>query len=387
VLGGGAPVYQREYKEPAYYQEYKKFDINSINPPADSTEYKKALRFLLSHPNIASRSWILEQYDSMVGTANASTNSPADAAVVMVKPPQGGKAEKAIVIAVNCNGRYVHADPEIGCAIAVCESARNVICAGGDPVAITNNLNFGNPYHPEVYWQFVGSIQGMIKACNKLGTPVTGGNVSFYNQSSSASKKEGDVSNAVFPTPTIGMLGLMEDLDNKMTLDFKAEGDLIYLIGEAKEDLASSEYLYSYLGIKASPAPAFDLDEEYKLQVTLKGLIKNRLLQSLHDVSNGGLLVTLIESALPQKRGFEIKSFPNVRKDAYLFGENQSRAVVSIRPEQKENFEDFMEQADYAYAAIGIVKGQEVVVDAESWIRLEEAAELYQHSLSKLIER
>jgi phosphoribosylformylglycinamidine synthase len=176
VLGGGAPVYKRDYKEPAYYAESKKFSIDSVKEPAD---LKPVMEFLAKHPNLANKKWIYNQYDSMVGTVNMSTNAPSDAAIVNIKG-----TKKALAMTVDCNSRYVNADPETGCAIAVSEAARNIVCSGGIPSAVTNCLNFGNPYNPEVYWQFVGSIKGMSKACLKFETPVTGGNVSFYNQSS-----------------------------------------------------------------------------------------------------------------------------------------------------------------------------------------------------------
>jgi phosphoribosylformylglycinamidine synthase subunit PurL len=227
VLGGGAPVYHREYKEPAYFAESKKFTISQVKEPEN---LKTIADHLLAHPNIASKRWVYNQYDSMVGTVNMSTNNPSDAAIVNIKD-----TNKAIALTVDCNSRYVNADPEIGTAIAVSEAARNIVCSGGEPSAVTNCLNFGNPYNPEVYWQFVGAIKGMSSACLKFETPVTGGNVSFYNQSS----YEGPV----FPTPTIGMLGILKDKNNRMTLDFKQQGDLIYLIGESKNDLASSEYI------------------------------------------------------------------------------------------------------------------------------------------------
>jgi phosphoribosylformylglycinamidine synthase II len=227
VLGGGAPVYHREYREPAYFQETKKFKIDSVSEPKTLEEFQKIAQHLVSHPNICSRRWVSEQYDSMVGTATMTTNMPSDAAIVKIKG-----TNKAIAIKVDCNSRYVNSDPEEGTAIAVAEAARNIVCSGGEPLAITNCLNFGNPYVPEVYWHFVGAIKGMKKACEKFETPVTGGNVSFYNQSSD----EGPV----FPTPTIGMLGLLEDRSNAMTLAFQTAGDSIYLVGEAQNDINSS---------------------------------------------------------------------------------------------------------------------------------------------------
>ena len=219
VLGGGAPIYEREYSEPAYYQEFKKFSIDQVEQPKDLAEVAK---FLTTHPNIASKKWVYEQYDSMVGTINMGTNAPKDAGVVNVKG-----TNKALAMTVDCNARMVNADPEEGCAMAVAEAARNIVCSGGVPSAITNCLNFGNPYNPEVYWQFVGAIKGMSKACLKFKTPVTGGNVSFYNQTAIDGNEV-----PVFPTPTIGMLGIVEDKKYIMSLDFKGKSDLIYLLGE-----------------------------------------------------------------------------------------------------------------------------------------------------------
>ena len=367
VLGGGAPVYTREYKEPAYFQEFKKFSIDSV---ADLTadELPKAFDFLMNHPNIASKKWVAEQYDSSIGRANRNTNAPSDAAVVKVHGSQ-----KSIVITVDCNSRYVNADPEEGCAMAVAEAARNIVCSGGVPVAITNCLNFGNPYVPEVYWQFVGAIKGMKKACLAFETPVTGGNVSFYNQSSD----EGPV----FPTPTIGMLGILEDPSMKMTLDFKKEGDLIYLIGQAVNDIASSEYVYSYKKIKATPAPNFNLETEQKVQKSIAGLIGARLIQSAHDVSDGGLLITLAESSFPRKLGFSVQANADIRRDAYWYGEAQSRVVVSIDARNKAKFEIFLNQNTQEFACIGEVKGTEMIVDNQVISTLTKAYDSYHTAL------
>ncbi|MEY3854064.1 MAG: hypothetical protein RIS68_78 [Bacteroidota bacterium] len=363
VLGGGAPVYHREYKEPAYYQEFKKFSIDSVADIAPA-ELPKALHFLMNHPNIASKKWVAEQYDSSIGRANRNTNAPSDAAVVKVHGSQ-----KSIVITVDCNSRYVNADPEEGCAIAVAEAARNIVCSGGVPVAITNCLNFGNPYVPEVYWQFVGAIKGMKKACEAFETPVTGGNVSFYNQSSD----EGPV----FPTPTIGMLGILEKPDMKMTLDFKQEGDLIYLVGTSVNDLASSEYLYSYKGVKASPSPHFDLATEQKIQSAIARLIEGGLIQSAHDVSDGGLMVTLAESSFPRKLGFNVQSDASIRQDAFWFGEAQSRVLVSVSPAKKAAFEANLSASGTAFSALGVVKGSDMVADGQVLSSLDKAHASY----------
>lgn len=374
VLGGGAPVYVREYKEPAYYAEYHKFNINNV-PDVTDKDIPKIAKFLLSHPNICSKKWVYEQYDSMVGTANQSTNAPSDAAVVMVKG-----TNKSIAITVDCNSRYVQADPEIGTMIAVAEAARNIVCSGGEPVAITNCLNFGNPYNPEVYWQFVGAIKGMGKACRKFDTPVTGGNVSFYNQSNIDGKEI-----PVFPTPTIGMLGILENRSWQTTLDFKEEGDWIYLLGYSKNCISSSEYLYSYLGVKGSPAPEFSLEEEYQLQELIKGLIRNRLIRSAHDVSDGGLWVALVESALPRNFGFSIATNPLYRKDAFLFGESQGRAIVSVGGKARETmkFEKFLEKRGIPYTFLGRVTIGDFEIDGKKVLSAKEARRIYEDSLGK----
>jgi phosphoribosylformylglycinamidine synthase subunit PurL len=370
VLGGGAPVYHREYKEPAYFQEAKKFTLDSVQEPKD---YKEVAAFLTTHPNIASKRWVYKQYDSMIGTATLTTNRPADAGIVKVKG-----SDKAIAITVDCNSRYVNADPEEGTAIAVAEAARNLVCSGAEPVAITNCLNFGNPYVPEVYWQFVGAIKGMGKACTAFGTPVTGGNVSFYNQSSD----EGPV----FPTPTIGMLGLVEDKTNIMTLAFQQEGDVIYLLGDAQNDIASSEYLYSYHGVKLSPAPAFNMDQELLLQKTVKELITGRLIQSAHDCADGGLYITLLESAMYHHLGFEVTTDAAFRKDAYLFGESQSRVVVSVKPSQQEAFEKAVSANGLNFRKLGVVAGQNVVVDGEVFGDINTLKNSYDTALERIME-
>jgi phosphoribosylformylglycinamidine synthase II len=377
VLGGGAPQYHREYKEPAYFQEFKKFDINTISDIQDKIELRKVAEHLLSHPNICSRKWITEQYDSTVGTANCSTNRPSDAAVVRLRDPKKGDLDKAIVITVDCNGRYVNADPEIGCQIAVSEAARNIVCTGGEPIAITNNLNFGNPYNPEVYWQFVGAVQGMSKACLKFSTPVTGGNVSFYNQSSD--------DGPVFPTPTIGMLGLMENIENHMTLDFKNSGDLIYLIGQSKNDIASSEYLYSYRNVKASPAPAFNLDEEYDLQEGIKELIQNKLVQSVHDISDGGLFITLAESAMPRQLGFSIDTNSDFRTDTFLFGEAQSRVVISVKNSEQNQIENLLRNKSISFSLIGKVTEENFVINDETLMTCKTAKDLYENTIGNIM--
>lgn len=369
VLGGGAPVYTREYSEPAYYKKNQQFKIEDVKEPVDLTDVAE---HLISHPNIASKRWVTKQYDSMVGVSTMTTNRPCDAAVVNVRG-----TDKAIALTVDCNSRYVYADPQKGCAIAVAEAARNITCAGGEPVAITNCLNFGNPYKPEVYWQFVGAIKGMSEACTKFETPVTGGNVSFYNQSSD----EGPV----FPTPTIGMLGVLDDKSTITTSDFKQPGDLIYLIGESVNDIASSQYLASYHKILSAPAPYFDLDKEYAMHQVVKQLIKHKVIQSAHDVSDGGLFIALTESAMPNGLGFEIESDSAIRKDAFLFGEAQGRVVVSISPEEQERFIELMATSEVEFSLLGSVSNGYLTVDEESFGNIVDIKLVYDNVLHVIL--
>lgn len=372
VLGGGAPVYDREYSEPAYFKEYKKFDINSVPEPEDLLE---AAKHIIRHPNIASKRWVYDQYDSMVGTRNMTTNFPSSAAVVNLKG-----TDRALVLTVDCNARYVNADPEVGAMIAVAEAARNVVCSGGKPLAITNCLNFGNPYNPEIYWQFVNAIKGMSAACIKFGTPVTGGNVSFYNQSTVGGKNE-----AVFPTPTIGMLGLLDNKNHHTTLAFKEKGHMVYLIGQSQNDIASSEYLSSFHGIKESPAPYFNMDEEYKMQQVVSELINKNLVQSANDVSDGGLFVCLFECAAPRNLGFDITTDAEIRTDAYLFGEAQGRVVVTVSASRETQFIDHMIASKVPFTAIGHVTKSEIRVDDVSYGFVADWKSEYDNILGDLI--
>ena len=373
VLGGGAPVYVREQKAPEYLKKIAKFDPEKIAVPAD---LKKAAQKIWASPNIASKNWITQQYDSMVRTGTMTTNRPADAAIVYVKGTR-----KALALTTDCNAAYVFADPHKGGMIAVGEAARNIVCAGGEPVAITNCLNFGNPYNPEVYYQFAQAIRGMGDACRKFETPVTGGNVSFYNQYT----QDGKVI-PVYPTPTIGMLGMLDDFDRVMTLDFKNAGDRIYLIGVSRADIGSSEYLREIHGIEYSPCPHFELDEEWQLHQVVAKAIRQGLLESAHDVSDGGLFTALVESAMPRGLGFSVRSNPDIRKDAWLFGEAQSRVIVSARTEQAAALERFLRSEKQAFEFLGVVENALVNVDGENWGAVAEWQKTYDSLLSQIME-
>ncbi|MEA3316350.1 MAG: phosphoribosylformylglycinamidine synthase subunit PurL [Bacteroidota bacterium] len=374
VLGGGAPVYDREYKEPAYFKEYQKFDINDVPEPKN---YKETAMELIQNPNLASKNWVIEQYDTMVGTGNMSTNFPSDAGLYNIKD-----TNKALALTVDCNSRYVNANPEEGTAIAVAEAARNIVCSGGEPLAITNCLNFGNPYNPEVYWQFVGAIKGMTKACKTFKTPVTGGNVSFYNQMMVDGKVE-----PVYPTPAIGMLGLVNDKNHQMTLSFKNKGDMIFLLGESRNDISSSEYLTYIHKIEKSPAPYFDIKEETKIQESIKELIKTNLINSAHDVSNGGLFLTLVESSISKGFGFDITSDAEVRKDAFLFGESQSRVVVTVPESKEDDFIDYLVDKKVRFSALGHVTKSELRIDDDSFGFIHDIKKKYNSALENIIEK
>jgi phosphoribosylformylglycinamidine synthase subunit PurL len=368
VLGGGAPVNNREYREPRYFAKIAAFDPATVPVPED---LKETAEKLISIPNIANKRWIYTQYDSMVGTANSSTNQPSDAAVVSVKGTR-----KGLAVTTDCNSRYVYADPFKGCMIAVSEAARNIVCSGGEPLGVTNCLNFGNPFDPEVYYQFVYAIKGMGEACLAFDTPVTGGNVSFYNQG-----PEGPV----YPTPTIGMVGVLEDIRKKMTLDYKEEGQLIYLAGQSRGDISSSEYLHKLHGIEFSPAPYFSLEEEVRLQKAVSELISSSVISSAHDTSEGGLFITLCESGFNRSLGFDVQSKKDIRKDAWLFGEAQSRVVVSVTPGNESAMLEILSTHGVPFEKLGTVTSGAVKIDGENWGDIDGWKERYDTAIEQFL--
>lgn len=368
VLGGGAPVYTRDQSFPSYIMDIEKYHIDNI---PEREDLWKVMEFLCGLPSIASKRWVTEQYDSMVGTDNMSTNRPSDAAVVRVK-----ETGKALAMTTDCNSRYVKADPYAGTALAVAEAARNIACSGGEPLGVTNCLNFGNPYNPAVYWQFANAIKGMGVACKAFGTPVTGGNVSFYNQSTD----DGPVD----PTPTIGMVGLLEDgVSQMMSLDFKRKGDLIYLLGPTVEDINSSEYLYRFHKVELSPAPYVNLDEEVALCKALLKVIKGGHIQSAHDISEGGLAICLLESGFPRGMGFNILLDDSLRADAFMFGESGGRAIVTVSQIKQDDFESAMEDTGVNLLVLGEVTDGNIDVDDEDYGHIDEYKEIYMNALEK----
>jgi len=369
VLGGGAPQYTREYTEPKYFEKIKAFSIDAVE---DVTDVKAVAEQLIQIPNIASKRWVTVQYDSMVGAANAGTNAPSDAAIVLAKG-----TGKALAITTDCNSKYVFADPYKGGMIAVAEAARNVVCSGGEPIGVTNCLNFGNPYDPEVYYQFVKAVTGMGDACRKFNTPVTGGNVSFYNQN-----PEGPV----YPTPTIGMVGVLDDFENRMTLDYKEEGDIIVLIGAQQNDIGSSEYIHKIKNIEYSSVPHFDIDEEYNVQQFIAAIIKEKLIVSAHDISEGGLIVTLLEKGFNRNLGFAVNAdTTGFRKDAYWFGEAQSRVVVTIKENRMKELEDRSKTSGISLTKLGVVTNSAIKVNGENWGSIADWQEKYDTAIEKAL--
>ncbi|HEY6906436.1 MAG TPA: phosphoribosylformylglycinamidine synthase subunit PurL [Ignavibacteriaceae bacterium] len=370
VLGGGAPVYQRETREPAYIKEIREFDFTRLAEPSDLRE---AFLKVFSSPNIVSKRWVYEQYDSMVRT-NTIVGPGCDAAVVFIKD-----TNKALAVKTDCNGRYVYLNPEEGTKIAVAESARNIVCSGGVPLGITNCLNFGNPYKPEVYWQFSKAIKGMGDACRFFNTPVTGGNVSFYNESPLST---------VYPTPTIGMVGLIEDLDDITTSFFKDSGDLIYVLGEDFEEIGGSEYLKVIHGEVKGDCPGMNLYNEKKLHETLLGLIGKRVIKSAHDVSEGGIITALAECCImnnDNRIGADVNIPIKTRIDFSLFSESQSRIIVSIDEKSKEKFEKYLLDSKQYFTKLGRTGGNSLKVNNKMEIDVDKLADIYYNTISNIM--
>ncbi|AIS51767.1 phosphoribosylformylglycinamidine synthase 2 [Thermoanaerobacter kivui] len=340
-----APQYVREAEVPAWKEEVNKFSIDEIKCPEDMN---KTLKDVISSFNITNKEWIYSQYDYMVRT-DTVIGPGMDAAVVRIKG-----TKKAIALTTDCNGRYCYLDPYNGSQIAVAEAARNLCMVGAKPIGVTDCLNFGNPEKKEIYWQFKNSIFGIAKACETLGIPVVSGNVSFYNES------EGS---AIYPTPVIGMAGLIEDVSKICTMDFKEENDLIIVLGENKGEIGGSEYLKVYFGITRGQVPQIDLDKEKRLQVLVLKLIEEKLIKSSHDISEGGFAVALVESAILGKKGAKISLETTFREDVELFSESQSRAIVTANNSNLERILDLAHKYQVPAKVVGHVTAKDIVID------------------------
>jgi len=376
VLGGGAPVYIREAVE-------KKPDTPvAILVDDKDLEFRAISLALLSRPNIASKQWVYRQYDSMVLTNTVTPVGHTDAAVIRVKGSRKGLAMKT-----DCNARYVYLNPLAGGKIAVAECARNIACSGATPLAITNCLNFGNPYKPEVYFQFKESVRGMGEACQAFNTPVTGGNVSFYNETLIGGERT-----AIYPTPTIGMIGLLDDIDNLVGSTFTDAGDTIMLLGHPELTLDASEYLVMQYDTPGQDAPCVDLEHEKKLQELLVALAAKKLVHSAHDISDGGLFVALAEKAIMNDKaplGFSI-DLEDTDQGPYhiqqqLFSEAQGRVVLSISPDKADEVIQEANRHNVPVRIIGnVIEGDAVItLNSEPVLHfsINELGEAYFHSL------
>lgn len=346
VLGGDAPVYVREQQQPEYLELTRKpIDMGGVMHKDDCT---LALQRLLAAPTITNKRWIYEQYDSQVGT-NTVLRSNSDAAVMRIKELDN----KGFAVTTDCNSRYVYLNPYRGGLIAVAEAARNVVCSGAEPVAITNCLNFGNPYDPEVYWQFAEAIRGMGDMCRALNTPVTGGNVSFHNQSQQ---------HAIYPTPTIGMLGLVHNMSHVTTASFCTEGEQIFLLGVHREELGGSEYVKTIKGRVTGEAPELVIEEEVALQKTVLGAIQSGIILSAHDCAEGGLLVALAEMCFEKEMGIYV-TIPYQHKPGNLFGESQSRIIVSVSTQNVPALQEQCASGNVPCTFLGTTGGTSFVVE------------------------
>ncbi len=372
VLGGGAPVYHRDTRRPSYMDDITKLDLDEY---ALDRDWSETLLTMLAAPNICHKGWVFEQYDSMVRT-NTAVGPGSDAAVLRIR-----KTRKALAMATDCNGRYCYINPRLGARSAVAEAARNIVCSGGKPLAVTNCLNFGNPYKPEIYYGFAEAVAGMGEACRVFNTPVTGGNVSFYNE---------DPERAVFPTPTIGMIGLVEDIDHITTQWFKDTGDIILLVGDNREHIGASEYLHTIFGQNRGEVPALDLTTEKKLQETLLVAIRSGLVKSAHDCSDGGLAVAVAECCISnpdQQIGASIFLADALRPDSLLFGEAQSRVVISCHPDSAARLESLFRHMYLSCQRIGIVGGNRLKINDLVEVSVEHMADTWFGALRQLMDR
>ena len=372
ALGGDTPVYHRETRRPAYMDEITGLNLSDF--PLDR-DWNDILCRMMAAPNICHKGWVFGQYDSMVRT-NTAVGPGSDAAVLRIR-----RTDKALAMVTDCNGRFCYVNPRLGAQSAVAEAARNIVCSGGRPLAITNCLNFGNPYKPEVYYCFAEAVAGMGEACRVLGTPVTGGNVSFYNE---------DPEHAVFPTPTIGMIGLVQPLDCITTQTFKNEGDTVFLLGVSQEHLGASEYLHAICGRTCGTVPPLDLQFEKHLQEALLDAIRFGWINSAHDCSDGGLAVALAECCISDREhpiGAVVELHDRMRADCLLFGETQSRVVVSCPAKHAAQVKRHFEALKVPCAAIGTVGGARLKINNLIDIDLAPVSEAFFESMPHFMEQ
>jgi phosphoribosylformylglycinamidine synthase len=347
-----APVYERETIDERKFP--KSIKVDNLPEP---DHYPAVVEKMLKSLNVTSKKWLTRKFSKTLRREAASSKFPSDAGIIEL-----GTNNKALLATIDSNPSYFTSDPYNGARISVAEAMRNIVCGGGIPIAVSDCLNFGNPYDPKAYADFVDSVKGLADACKFFDIPVVSGNVSFYNQRS----VEGRIT-PVVASPVIGALGVLKDVQKHTTLSFKHKGDMIFLIGRSRDDVNGSEYLRAVHDIEISLPPYFNLEEEKKLHEVIGEMIDKHLLRSVHDVSNGGLFFALLESCIPLDYGFDITSDAEIRRDAFLFGEAQGRVIVSVSPENQDDFVDFMMEHEMPFSILGHVTKGEIRIDDESY--------------------
>jgi len=368
ALTESAPVYRRPAEEPARFEQLQHFELAALREPADLTE---VLLQLLESPNLCSREWVYRQYDQLVG-GNTAVRPGGDAAVVRIEGTARGLA-----LTVDCNSRYCLLDPYLGAVLAVVEAARNVVAVGARPLAVSDCLNYGNPERPDVMWEFQQGVAGIRDACLALDTPVVSGNVSFYNETDGRS---------IPPTPVIAMVGLLDDVEAHLTPWWKAEGDAIVLLGRTREELNASEYLAVVHGLVRGAPPWIDLETEKRLQRVCLAAATERLLSSAHDVAEGGLAVALAECSFGGAGlGARITVESGMRADALLFGESQSRMLVSLRRRHLGRLRDLARREDVPFTVLGEVRGSSLVIGEMIDLPIEHARARWRRALPERV--
>ncbi len=368
ALTDAAPVYRRPAEEPARLEEVQRLDLQTIREPADHGE---TLVTLLTSPNLCSREWVYRQYDQFVG-GNTMLRPGGDAAVVRVEGTR-----RALALTVDCTHRYGVLDPYLGAVLAVVEAARNCVAVGARPLAVSDCLNYGNPERPDVMWEFQQGIAGIRDACLALGTPVVSGNVSLYNETDGRN---------IPPTPAIAMVGLLDDVETMLTPWWKGEGDVIVLLGRTREELGGSEYLSVVHGQVRGAPPWIDLEAEKRLHRLVLAAAQERLLRSAHDVGDGGLAVALAECSFGGPRlGVRVAVEEGVRRDAVLFGESQSRMLLSLRRRNLGRLRDLARRDDVPLQVLGEVRGYALLIEGLVDLPVEATRERWRRALERRV--